>query len=65
MRRRAASRRAFSLLAWSTSRNLSTSLGVGFMGTQSVASSTREAILRGERREGGREGKETVEEEVK
>ena len=42
---RAASLRALSRPDWSTSRNLSTSLGVGSMGTHSVASSTRDAIL--------------------
>ena len=43
--RRAARRRALSRPVWSTSRNLSTSLGVGSMGTHKVANSTRDAIL--------------------
>ena len=56
MRRRLASRRALSRPVSSTSRNRSVSLGTGAIGMASVASSTCEAVLSGERVEGGSGG---------
>ena len=56
MRRRLASRRALSRPVSSTSRNRSVSLGTGAIGMASVASSTCEAVLRGERGSGGNRG---------